>query len=294
MPTQQVDRARGRCHAALPGSPASGGARRRVVGLAVATALLVAGAVTLAAGQAAAAWDTRNQHELVPAYFYPDWWNTPNNWYRMCDSMKVSGGPSTAVMNPASGPGPAANPDYQRVVDYCHARGQRVVSYVHTSYGSRPAADVIADIDATYRFYPGIDGVFLDEMSTSQATAPYYQALYAAIKAKPGTRDVVGNPGTAASTGWQLDTPVADEIVIFEGTAAQYQRWSPPGWAMRKVASQFSHLVYATSGVSAMRQVCSSSKSRNGGYMFVTDDVLPNPWDTLPAAPYWASEIQAC
>jgi hypothetical protein len=30
----------------------------------------------------------------------------------------------------------------------------------------------------------------------------------------------------------------------------------------------------------------------NAGYMFVTDDVLPNPWDTLPA--YWTSFVSAC
>jgi hypothetical protein len=28
--------------------------------------------------------------------------------------------------------------------------------------------------------------------------------------------------------------------------------------------------------------------------MYVTDDVLPNPWDTLPAGSYWTSEVSAC
>jgi hypothetical protein len=294
MHTEQSVRGRGWCAAIPAGSAGPGAARRRIVAAVVLAVLLVVAAATLGTSPALAAWGTNNQHQLVPAYTYPDWWNTPNNWYRMCDAMNVSGGPSTAVMNPASGPGAAANPDYQRVLDHCHAHGQRIVGYVHTSYGARPAADVIAEVDATYRFYPAIDGIFLDEMSTSQTTAPYYRNLYAYIKSKPGARDVVGNPGTAASSGWQLDTPVADEVVIFEGTAAQYQQWSPPGWSMRRVASQISHLVYGASTANAMRQVCSRSKTRNAGYMYVTDDVLPNPWDTLPAAPYWASEVAAC
>jgi hypothetical protein len=267
--------------------------RRRLRGAALA-GLLALCAAAFGADPATAAWGTDNQHQLVPAYMYPDWWNTPNNWARMCDAMNVAGGPSTAVMNPSSGPGTAANPDYQRVIDACHARGQRVVGYVHTSYGARPASDVRAEIDAYYRFYPAIDGIFLDEMSNSAGTAAYYRSLYAYVKAKPGVRDVVGNPGAAASTAWQLTTPVADAVVVFEGTASSYARWSPPGWVFGRVASQLSNLVHAASGESAMRQACSLSKRRNAGYMYVTDDVLPNPWDTLPAGTYWTNEIAAC
>jgi hypothetical protein len=264
--------------------------RRRV--LAFSAALTVAFAAT-GATAAQAAWTTANQHQLVPAYLYPDWWNAGNGWYRMCDAMNVSGGASTAVMNPDSGPGTSANPDYRRVIDYCHARGQRVIGYVHTSYGSRSAAAVRADIDAHYRYYPGIDGIFLDEMSNNSSRRTYYRNLYTYIRSKPGVRDVVGNPGAVASTGWQLDTPVADELVIFEGTPSAYLRWRPPAWVFGKVASRFSHLVYATSA-SAMAQVCAYSKNQNAGYMYVTDDVLPNPWDTLPAGSYWTSEVSAC
>ncbi|MEY2535879.1 MAG: hypothetical protein QOF29_3789 [bacterium] len=256
--------------------------RRRRLAPSLLAALIAVGAAMLGASPALAAWDTSNQHQLVPAYAYPDAASTPSDWYRLCDAMNVSGGPSTAVINPASGPGAAVNPDYQRVIDYCHARGQRIVGYVHTSYGARPAADVIADIDAYYRFYPGIDGIFLDEMSNDAATAPYYRSLYDDIKARAGTRDVVGNPGTAASSAWQLDTPVADQVVVFEGTAADYLSWSPPSWVLGKAASQISNLVHSASGATDIGQVCAASKSRNAGYVYVTGDALPNPWDTLP------------
>jgi Spherulation-specific family 4 len=261
----------------------------------VAVAVWIAGAAGgPLALEAKAAWGTNNQHKLVPAYFYPDWWNAGNAWYRMCDSMETAEGPSTAMMNPSSGPGSAANPDYQRVIDYCHGRGQRVIGYVHTSYGSRSATDVKADIDAMYAFYPAIDGIYLDEMSNSSSTRSYYRDLYVYVKGKAGVRDVVGGPGIAASSDWQLSTPVVDELVVFEGTAATYQRWSPPAWVKQRVASQFSQLVYAASNESTMRQVCRRSKSLNAGYIYVTGDVLPNPWDTLPLGSYWTNEIAAC
>ena len=43
-----------------------------------------------------------------------------------------------------------------------------------------------------------------------------------------------------------------------------------------------------------MRQVCASSKAKNAGYMYVTPDVLPNPWDTLPAGTYWTNAVASC
>ena len=153
---------------------------------------------------------------------------------------------------------------------------------------------MLAEIDATYAFYPAIDGIFLDEMSNDAASRAYYQAVYGYVKRKPGVHDVVGNPGAAASSAWQLSTPVADEIVVFEGTAQSYLRWAPPAWVNGRAASQFSHLVYAAANESRMRQVCARSKSLNAGYVYVTNDVLPNPWDSLPAGSYWTNEIAAC
>lgn len=184
-------------------------------------------------------------------------------------------------------------PDYQQVIGYCHGRGRHVVSYVHTSYGARPLAAVQAEIDATYAFYPAIDGIFLDEMSTDSSTRTYYRALYAYVKAKRGFHDVVGNPGAAASTSWQLDAPVADQVVVFEGTAATFSRWTPPRWATRR-PSQVAHLVHAAAGPTAITAACARSKALGGGWSYVTDDTLPNPWDTLPAPAIWSAEARAC
>jgi hypothetical protein len=200
----------------------------------------------------------------------------------MCSTMNRTGGASTAVMNPNSGPGAAASPYYAQVLQRCHAQGHHVIGYVPTSYGARPLGAVQADVDAYYAFYPGVDGIFLDEMSTDSATRAYYQTLYAFVHGKPGPHEVVGNPGAAASSAWQLTTPVADAVVVFEGTAARYLSWSPPSWVRGQVASRISNLVYSASSQRTMGQVCSRSKSLNAGYVYVTDDALPNPWDTLP------------
>jgi hypothetical protein len=265
--------------------------RRRVL---ITACTAVAAVAALAPAHARAAWGTDNQHQLVPAYFYPDWWNSPNNWTRMCDAMNRTRGASTAVMNPNSGPGAGANPDYVHVIAGCHARGQHVIGYVHTSYAARSLAAVRSEIDAYYAFYPGIDGIFVDEMSNDSRTRSYYRSVYQYIRGKPLPHDVVGNPGAVASTAWQLSTPVADAVIVFEGTAAAYAGWSPPSWVRNQVASRISNLVFSTPDEAAMRQACASSKSKNAGSMYVTDDVLPNPWDTLPGGAYWTNSVSAC
>jgi hypothetical protein len=42
-----------------------------------------------------------------------------------------------------------------------------------------------------------------------------------------------------------------------------------------------------------MKNAVSLSKQRNAGWVYVTPDTMPNPWDTLPEEPYWSQMLQA-
>jgi hypothetical protein len=42
-----------------------------------------------------------------------------------------------------------------------------------------------------------------------------------------------------------------------------------------------------------MQTAVSLSKQRSAGWIYVTPDDLPNPWDTLPLDPYWSAELAA-
>ncbi len=75
---------------------------------------------------------------------------------------------SLLVANPNSGPGASADAAYTQAIATAHTAGQTIVGYVHTSYGARAIADVEADIDAWYSFYPAIDGIFSDETATAR------------------------------------------------------------------------------------------------------------------------------
>lgn len=220
------------------------------------------------------------QSIAVPAYFYPSFPDPV--WTQMQSAVPPV---ALAVMNPASGPGVASDPNYVAQIAAARAAGIIVLGYVYSSYATRSAAAVQADIDTYYALYP-VDGIFIDEAANSCTDQPYYAALDAYVKSKGGLGRTVINPG--------INTPecfitAADIILNFEGSFTAYQSWAPDGWETNYDPSHFWHLVYDTS-LAQMPSAVLLSQSHGAGYVYVTNDDLPNPWDTLPPAGYWASE----
>lgn len=248
------------------------------------------------------------QRQLIPLYVYPFWWIEGNDWYRVCGSMNPIGDGSIVIMNPANGPGPSRNTDYDYVIDRCHEQGHNVIGYVDTGYGSIPLATVKAEIDSYYSWYATlttdvdarIDGIFLDQMSNDPATASYYHQIYTYIKTKSTSHDdVIGNPGSPSLTDWQLrtSTQAADEIVIFEGPPtgplglSSYVR---PAWANNYPASDLAMLVYDVP-LADVGAICAAISAV--GLVEVTNfTITPSatPWNFLQDAAYWTAFRSAC
>ena len=222
------------------------------------------------------------QSIAVPAYFYPG--GSPNYWTQLQQA-----GPGTlAVMNPASGPGSAPDPNYVSAVKAAEAAGITVVGYVYTSYGSRSLRAVESDVNKYYSWYP-VQGIFFDEASTSCSMEPYYAQLNSFVKAKGGAARTVLNPGTQTS---QCYASAADTLLTFEGPDSEYvNSYSAPSWVSSYPASRFWHVIYETSTTSAMATAVQLSKTRNAGYVYVTSASLPNPYDVLPTGLDWSSEL---
>jgi Spherulation-specific family 4/Fibronectin type III domain len=220
------------------------------------------------------------QHLAVPSYFYPGaFW-----------SQLGAGAPTVglAVVNPSSGPGTAPDPNYVSQVSQTRARGITVVGYVDTAYGSRALSAVEADVDRQYQWY-GVDGIFFDEVPNECSNISYYQALADYVRAKPGTHEVVLNPG--ASTG-ECFMSASDVLITFEDTYAQYVGWHLSGWETKYPATRFWQLIIGASQTDLPNAIA-LSRSRNVGWIYVTPDTLPNPWDTLPDSGYWNQELSA-
>jgi hypothetical protein len=264
------------------------------------TLLSAAVAVTLAAVPAAAIashQDAATIHVAVPAYFYPGQY-----WTQLDDAAPTVG---LAVANPDSGPGSAANSDYATAISGARAAGVKVIGYVDTGYfgttgrttrGGQTTvaawtAQVESDVDSWYSWYgsAGLSGIFFDDGLNDCGHVQLYEDIRGYVQTHSSGATVVDNPGTGAE---QCYTEAADTLVTFEGTYATYASYQPPAWEATADPGQLWHLLYGTPQ-SDLAAAVSLAKSRNAGYLYVTPDDLPNPWDTLPTASYWTQELNA-
>jgi len=213
----------------------------------------------------------------IPAYFYPGpLWD-----------QAIADAPATSIMimNPSNGPGTSLNSDYVAAVSDAQAAGVMVLGYVYTLYGTRDIATVKADIDSYMNWY-AVDGIFLDEVSNDVPELAFYQELDNYIKSKPGTLNMI-NPGTIPDEQYMN---AADIIVVFEGPYSNYVGATFDPWIDNYPAYRFQHLVYDTP-VASFENAWNIAKGENVGYIYITDDAAPNPWNSLPS--YWNTEVGA-
>jgi hypothetical protein len=223
--------------------------------------------------------------ELVPAYFGPE--GAPDPWNTMCELAPPG---STVILNPNNGPVKREATTYAQPIRSCEERGARVIGYVFTKYGKRHLSAVEKAIAHYYSWYPGVEGIFLDEMAETPTAnvEAYYSALTSYVHEKGGF--VVGNPGDTATTPWQLAT--VDEVVTFEGSAASYAAYTPAPWVLAAQPRQIANIIYAASE-GQMQADCVKAQERNTGSVYLTDlPERPNPYATLPS--YWAAETALC
>ncbi len=221
---------------------------------------------------------------MVPAYFSP----SSGGYWSALDAAAVRV-PLVAIMNPANGPGSFQQPAYVQALASLHQAGGKISGYVHTSYGARPLAEVETDIDLYLAFY-AVDGFLVDEMTNDADTnhLNYYATLYLYIKSKGANYSVTGNPGSNTQETY-LSRPTADTLLIFENNGTNYGGFTPSGWTAKYPGAQFMQLPYAVAGAEAMSNYLGLAVSRNAGWIYVTDDTLSNPYDTLPS--YWTNEV---
>ncbi len=224
---------------------------------------------------------------LVPAYFYPAGAGL-KAWQRLAEDARTN--TVQAILNPASGPGEKRDPTYVSVVRNFRKAGGRVLGYIPTDYAKRAIADVERDLRTYLKFYE-VDGIFLDEMARSKETLPYYRKLHRLIKDLKPDFKIVGNPGQPFVDEGIMET--VDCVVLFEGSAAGYAGYKPQEstpWIVRYPAKHFANIVHTAATPAAMRQAVEKAKVSKAGWLFITNRVMPNPYDALPD--YWSEEIR--
>lgn len=225
------------------------------------------------------------QDIVVPAYFDPYAGTTGGNlWSTMLGSAPALG---IIIANPNDGPGAAQDPSYVKAIQQARSKGIRVAGYVHTHYGAADAVNKANQhIDAWTSFY-GVTDIFLDTMPTDKAMIPLYQGYNQRIKARKGM--TILNPGTVFPEAWVAQN-AGDIFVTFEDGAKAYSSASFPSWMTsgKYPPSRFMHLVYGVSSKD-FTTVLNRTRALRVGHVYITNDDLPNPWDSL--ASYWATEV---
>jgi hypothetical protein len=206
---------------------------------------------------------------MVPLYTYPGGtWDTVIKTKN--DHPDV---PIVAIVNPASGPGGSKDSNYVSGINELRDAGVIVIGYVSTAYTSRSLTAVKGDIDKWDSWYD-IDGIFFDEQTNWAGGESYYAEAGDYAESK-GLGFTVGNPGTNSIPSYLA---TVDVVLIYESPGLpnldNYDSWDPYG------NDQLGMIPF---GVSSLPTSWLKDAIKIVGWVYVTSDNLPNPWDSLPS-----------
>ena len=216
--------------------------------------------------------DTPPGGTIIPLYTYP----TDPTWDAVITAkLAYPEVAVVAIVNPNSGPGTELDPSYDSGITALQDAGVMVIGYVYTSYADRPPAAVQTDISTYATFYPQLDGIMLDEMSNVPGDEAYYADL-SEFASDLGLGFTVGNPGTNIP---QTFANTVDVLFVYEG-AGLPDLESLDGWLFIYERERFAIIPHSVESLDAGFV---STALFQVGWIYATDDVLPNPWDTLPS-----------
>jgi len=228
----------------------------------------------------------------VPAYFTDD-----ATWNRILNTPQVRyvvGHPTT----PAAGKPYVAEKELVAHLAEAKAKGITTLIYVTAGY-DKVGWEAVADrIDSALAAYPGADGVFLDEINYNQCDK--YTSLSKGVGSLRGVRSrqpnklVILNPGApmlncyeGLADGYlnleraQADVPAWEANVNLAGNVPYY------AWMFTSVnRPKMWQMVHSVSA-SQIPAAVDGALSRNASVLFITPDVMPNPYDTLPDDAAW-------
>jgi hypothetical protein len=184
----------------------------------------------------------------------------------------IAARPALALINPGSGPGTLASTSYAALVPKVQAAGVPVFGYTHTRYGLRPALEVKAD---KHKLWYGVRGIFIDTTSNKPEHVAYYQDLCSYAHGLGLL--VVLNAGTQCL---EEHAVMADYVMCSEGDVPTYRARVPRAWEAQYAAKLW-HCVHSCPPAE-MPGIVALAKARRAGLLFVTDDLMANPFDRLP------------
>jgi hypothetical protein len=207
---------------------------------------------------------------IVPLYTDP----SDATWSQLATAARAHPTVSVvAVINPNNGPTASADPSYAAGITMLASAGITVIGYVATGYGSRPIADIDHDIDLYQSQYSSLSGIFFDEAATYETGHETLYGMASSHARSAGYRFLVANPGTA---------PIDAYASLFDVQLVYESAGLPSESSLHQFAAQRSHCGIIPYAVPTFDATAASALRPDVEYMYITNDTLPNPWDTLP------------
>lgn len=207
---------------------------------------------------------------IIPLYTYP----TDPTWTTVTN-LKVShpNVPIIVIANPNSGPGISQDGNFVNGINLLRAHGVIVVGYVPTHYGGRSLVSVERDISKYHSWY-NVNGILFDEMSNHAGFENYYRTLNSYAKSL-GLSHTIGNPGADVPSTY---VGSVDTIIIYENQGYPSLTYLD-GWHSQYIRNNWAMTSYGV----PLNSLWIVSAKQYVGYIYVTNDVLPNPYDSLPS-----------
>jgi hypothetical protein len=226
---------------------------------------------------------------LVPLYEYPE--PPAADWVTVTAAAPPV---RYLVVNPDSGPGNSADPNYVTVIGNAQAAGLTVLGYIDTDHSTVAISAVQADAGLWETLY-GVTSVFLDRVSSTATYGSTYAAVYGdsyvTAAGSGGYGALFGISGTTVlNVGAVPDEEFAsygDVIVVFDGPYSAWSSFTPGSWFSAYPPGKFGVIAYDAETAAEMKSVISAGETYGIGVFYVTDGV--GDFAGLPA--YFSSEL---
>jgi hypothetical protein len=215
-------------------------------------------------------------------------------------SSAVSPGPgawAVAEESVATGrPVDLADPNYQRAIAGARRRGARPLGYVNLEHGTAPLgspdstdpATVLGQVRLWFELYPGMQGVFLDQVTTAGSVDDqrYHRTIAEHV---PGT--VVANAGQLPGSDWLLKSGA--DIVVYENYLADFFTMSLPSWTDRYPPHRLGAILHDARSPAEVAAASAEARAMGFGFLYVTDGRQDsgNPYDGLPSPAIWHARL---
>jgi hypothetical protein len=214
---------------------------------------------------------------IIPLYTYP----TDPTWTTIVNIKdahpKV---PIVAIVNPNSGPGSVQDINFVNGINKLMVHGISVIGYAATGYGSVPLPYMKREINLYHSWY-NVGGILFDEMNNVTGYENYYRTL-SNYAMSLGLTITVGNPGADIPPTY---VGTVDTILIYENQGLPDLSYID-GWHSCYGRNNWGITSY---GNPQLNQRYVFNAKQYVGYIYITNDVLPNPYDALP--PYFGTLV---